>query len=304
MTELPTVFTTRMIELHGEKGREWLDDLPRLITSIEEQWCIRVDEPVHALTYHYVAPAVRENGTGVFLKLGVPGAHVEYEAECLRRYNGRGAPYILEHESALGAMLLERVQPGIDIKQLEEPEAIEAAVTVMRQLHQAPISNAKLPTVQDWGNGFQRLRARFSGRTGPLPDRLVDEAESLYTDLSKSMDHSVLLHGDLHHENILVGSRLPWIAIDPQGVIGEPAYEVGTFLRNPMPDLLDWSGLEPILVNRIEAFSELLGIEKQRIAAWGYSQAVLSGIWSFEDHASNWEGAIAIAHVLRRIASV
>lgn len=303
MIELQTGFTTRIIDLHGEKGREWLDDLPVLITSIEEQWCIRVHKPIHTLTYNYVAPATRENGTEAILKLGVPGAHVEREAECLRRYDGQGAPYILDHDSALGAMLLERVQPGTDIKQLKEAEGIEAAVIVMRQLHRAPISDTKLPTVRDWWNGFQRLRERFPGATGPLPDQLVDEAESLYAELAGSMDEPALLHGDLHHENILAGERLPWIAIDPQGVIGEPAYEVGAFLRNPMPDLLNWSGLGKILERRVAVFSELLGIDKRRIAGWGYSQAVLSGIWALEDHASNWEGAIEVAHALRTIAS-
>ncbi len=303
MTELPKGFTTRIIDLHGGEGREWLDDLPALIASIEEQWCIRVDEPFPALTYNYVAPATQADGTDAILKLGVPGDHVEREAECLRRYDGQGAPYILEHNLVLGAMLLERIRPGTDIKQLNEYEAIEAAVTVMRQLHQTPAPDTMMPTVTEWWNGFQRLREQFSGTTGPLPDRLVDEAESLYAELAGSMDHPVLLHGDLHHENILAGDRLPWIAIDPQGVIGETAYEVGAFLRNPMPDLLNRSGLDKILERRVAAFSELLSIDKKRIAGWGYSQAVLSGIWALEDHASGWEGALEVAHALRKSAS-
>jgi streptomycin 6-kinase len=302
MAERQTGFTTRIIDLHGERGREWLNDLRVLISSIEEQWSIRVHEPIHTLTYNYVAPATREDGTAAMLKLGVPGAHVEREAECLWRYDGQGAPYLLEHDAALGAMLLERVQPGTDIKQLQESAAIEAAVMVMRQLHRAPISDARLPTVRDWWKGFQRLRERFSGATGPLPGQLVDEAESLYAELAASMDEPALLHGDLHHENILAAERLPWIAIDPQGVIGEPAYEVGAFLRNPMPDLLNWPGLDRILQRRVAVFSELLGIDRRRIGGWGYSQAVLSAIWSLEDHASGWEGAIHVAHALRTIA--
>jgi streptomycin 6-kinase len=303
MTELPKGFTTRIIDLHGGAGREWLDHLPALIASIEEQWRIRVDEPFRTLTYHYVAPATQEDGTEAILKLAVPGDHIEREAACLRRYDGRGASYIFEHDLALGAMLLERVRPGTDIKQLDESEAIEAVVTVMRQLHRTTAPDTLIPTVADWWKGFQRLREQFSGTTGPLPDKLVDEAESLYAELAGSMDQAVLLHGDLHHENILAGDRLPWIAIDPQGVVGEPVYEVGAFLRNPMPDLLSWSGLDKILERRVAAFSELLSIDKQRIAGWGFSQAVLSGIWSLEDHASGWEGALEVAKVLRKFAS-
>jgi streptomycin 6-kinase len=304
MTELTEDFTTHIIDLHGEDGREWLDTLPTLISSIEEQWCIRVDEPFRALTYNYVAPATREDGAEAILKLGVPGDHVDREAECLRQYDGQGAAYILGYDLVLGAMLLERVRPGTDLKQLTESEAIEATVTVMRQLHRVPAPDTRMPTVTDWWNGFQRLRNQFSGTSGPIPGRLVDEAESLYADLVGSMDQSVLLHGDLHHENILAGDRLPWIAIDPQGVIGEPAYEVGAFLRNPMPDLLKWSELDKILERRVAALSELLGIDRQRIAGWGYSQAVLSGIWSLEDEGSGWEGPLEVAYALRKSASV
>ena len=303
MNELPADFIGHIVDLHGEEGRDWLDNLPGLIVSIEEQWRIRVGEPIHTLTYNYVAPVAQEDGSPAILKLGFPGAHIEFEADCLRRYDGRGAPYLLEHDAPMGAMLLERVQPGTDITQLEESEAMEAAVTVMQQLHQASISGAALPTVRDWWNGFHRLRTRYHGSAGPLPDRLVDEAESLYAELAGSMEDPVLLHADLHHGNILAGDRLPWFAIDPQGLIGEPAYEVGAFLRNPMPDMLSWSGLDSILERRVAMFSERLGIDRRRLAGWGYSQAVLSGIWALEDHGAGWESSIQVARVLGALAS-
>lgn len=303
MIEQQTGFTTRVIDLHGEVGRKWLEDLPQLIASVQKQWGIRVDEPFPALTYNYVSPAIQGDGSEAILKLGVPGPHIEHEAECLHRYDGEGAPFVLEHDSALGAMLIERILPGTNIKELNDITAIEAAVSVMERLHQASISNTNLPTVQDWWLGFQRLRKVYSGSTGPLPGKLVDEAESIFAELAGSMNDPVLLHGDLHHENVLAGSRLPWIAIDPQGVIGEPAYEVGAFLRNPFPDLLGRKGLDKVLEQRVAAFSELLGIEKDRIAGWGYSQAVLSAIWTLEDHGAGWEEMIDIAHILRKISS-
>lgn len=303
MTKLSKGFAGNIIDLHGAEGRKWLDDLPSLIALIEEKWHIRVGEPIGVLTYNYVVPATRVDRTEAILKLGVPGDHFAREGECLRRYDGQGAPYLLEYDYQLGAMLLERVRPGTDLRQLSESEAIEAAATVMRQLHRTSAAETMMPTVTDWWKGFQRLRDRFAGTSGPLPRRLVDEAESLYAELAGSMAPSVLLHGDLHHENVLAGNRLQWIAIDPQGVIGEPAYEVGAFLRNPMPDLLNRRGLDKVLERRVAAFSELLSIDRQRIADWGYSQAVLSGIWTLEDHGTGWEGVLEVAHALRKLAS-
>ena len=63
------------------------------------------------------------------------------------------------------------------------------------------------------------------------------KAESLFAGLLASMDAPVVLHGDLHHFNILSAQRQPWLAIDPKVVPGEPAYETGAFIRNPIPDI-------------------------------------------------------------------
>jgi streptomycin 6-kinase len=60
-----------------------------------------------------------------------------------------------------------------------------------------------------------------------LPRELVATAVSLFNELLPSQSEPVLLHGDLHHWNILRATRVPWLALDPKGVVGEPAYEVG-----------------------------------------------------------------------------
>jgi streptomycin 6-kinase len=302
MDVLANSFVTRIIELHGDTGRKWLESLPGLIASIERRWDIQTMETFQPLTYNYVAPVLKADGTEAVLKLAVPGDHFIREETCLRRYAGHAAPKLYRVERQLGAMLLERIRPGANLKTLSEAAAIEAAVSVMRLLHKTAAPDSLFPTVMDWWNGFARYRAAFTGDAGPLPSKLVAEAEELYGELASSMEAPVLLHGDLHHENILAGERLPWIAIDPQGVLGEPVYEVGAFLRNPMPDLLQLPGWKEILEERVDAFSELMEIDRKRIAGWGFSQAVLSGIWSLEDHGRGWEGALEVAAILHRFA--
>jgi streptomycin 6-kinase len=125
------------------------------------------------------------------------------------------------------------------------------------------------------------------------------KAEATFFDLANSMSRPVLLHGDLHHENILASDRDGWLAIDPQGVIGEPAYEAGAFLRNPMPSFLDRPKLEEVLARRIQLFSETLGLDPIRLRGWGFAQAVLAAVWSIEDHESGWEQRLAVANALQ-----
>lgn len=302
--KLETAFTRHMLDLHGERGRRWLEDLPRSIAALSERWELDVGPPRTELTYNYIAPARLADGTGAMLKLGVPGLAVEREAMCLRSYDGLGAARVLAYDAGLGALLLELVRPGIDLRPLPEEQAVAAAVSVMQLLHRVPLPGELIPGVQDWGRGFQRLRDRYGGSCGPLPARLVDEAETVYAGLAGSMQPPALLHGDLHHLNILSSDRMPFLAIDPQGVLGEPAYEVGAFLYNPLPEIPMWPALGRILERRVAMFSERLDVERRRIAGWGFSRAVLSGIWSLEDHGAGWDGALRVAGLLRPLAVV
>ncbi len=154
------------------------------------------------------------------------------------------------------------------------------------------------PSAAKWAAGLKRLRAHFGGGTGPFPAALVERAEALFAELLASMAEPVLLHGDLHHDNILSAERQSWLALDPKGVVGEPAYEVGALLRNPMPGIFSVPGLEQVLARRVDQLSDELGFDRQRIWGWGVAQAVLSAWWSYEDHGRGWAPMLALAERL------
>jgi streptomycin 6-kinase len=112
---------------------------------------------------------------------------------------------------------------------------------------------------------------------------LFDKAEKLYAELSASMAEPVLLHGDLHQDNILSAEREPWLAVDPKGVIGEPVFETAALLRNFWPDILSVPDPKSLMARRIDQLSAELGFDRERIYDWGFSQAVLSVVWGIED---------------------
>ncbi|MGA9533732.1 MAG: aminoglycoside phosphotransferase family protein [Anaerolineales bacterium] len=299
MNELPADFVNRVVSVYGPRGAAWLAELPARIDRIASLWDLKVEVPFAELHYHYVTAAVRLDGSGAVLKLAVPGVEIDREADCLRVYAGEGAPVLLAHDSNLGALLMERVRPGHNLMGLDEAQAIAVACGLMSQLHKPVGESAQFPTVADWGKGFGRLRGRFDGKTGPLPESLVAKAEGVFWDLESAMAPPVLLHGDLHHGNVLASDRQPWLAIDPQGVIGESAYEVGAFLRNPTPGVASRPDLRKLLASRVAMFSEIIDVDRRRIAGWGFAQAVLSAVWSVEDHGSGWGPALAVAEALR-----
>jgi streptomycin 6-kinase len=115
------------------------------------------------------------------------------------------------------------------------------------------------------------------------------------------MAEPMLLHGDLHHDNILAAQREPWLTIDPKGLVGEPAYETGALLRNPLPQLLEVPQPGRVLARRVNQLAEELDFDRARVRGWGLTQAVLSAWWSVEDFGDVSDFAIACAELLASI---
>ena len=287
--QIPDTFGRMYANMFGEAGEQWTAALPGLLSSLEARWSIRLLAP-YPLSYNYVAPAVRADGQPVVLKVGYPHNELISEMHALRHYAGRGIVQLHEADEALGAMLLERVEPGRPLVELVDQGQDDAATRAAAQVMQAlwipapPDPEGKLLTAVRWGKGFQRLRAAFNGGTGPFPAPLVDRAERIFRELLDSSAAPALLHGDLHHWNIISAARAPWLALDPKGLVAEPAYEAGALLRNPWPKREQVDLLLRCLPRRLDILHEMLGLDRQRMLLWTFAQAVLSAWWTYEDH--------------------
>ncbi len=290
------------IGVYGDAGRLWLKDLPNLVEEFEQKWSITVGPPFPNLSFNFAAPATRLNGVRVVLKACFPSDDFGSEAEALRLYRRNGAVELINSDKERGVLLIEYATPGTLLSELEDDdEATQIAANIMRKIRRPAPKQHKFPTIGDWGKGFGKMRSHFNGGSGPFPPRLLDRAERLFAELEASQSEPVVLHGDLHHFNILAATREPWLAIDPQGVVGEPEYEVGALLRNPMPELGTRTGLREISERRINILTDELGYDRERLIGWGLSQAVLSAWWSIEDNSGAWDVAIAVAEALSKL---
>lgn len=297
MDELPAAFR-RNVERAFPGGAAWLESLPSLIVECERRWQLRIAPTPFPLSYSYVAPALAPRDQEVVVKIGVPNPELSTEVRALRWYGGEAAVRLLDADEQKGLLLLERLSPGAPLSGVEDDAgATVIAARAMRDLWRPLPPAAQFPTASTWASGLGRLRQHFGGETGPFDARLVQTAESLFGELLASGDSPVLVHGDLHHFNILSATRRPWVAIDPKGIAAEPAYEVGALLRNPRPDLYLDPGVQR---RRIDLLEDELGFDKRRIAGWGAAQAVLSAWWSYEDTGAGWEPAMRCAEVLMR----
>jgi len=292
-------------ETWGDEGLAWLDQLPDIISECEQHWLLEVGQPFANLSYNFAAPALRADGTEVVLKIGVPRTELSREIEALRHYDGRGSVRLVDARPDQGILLLERLKPGImlvDLCPTKDDEATKIAASIMRKLWRPVTPDHNFKKIEAWFEGLVELRREFNGGCGPFPKNFVETAESLYAELSQSMSEPVLLHGDLHHYNILSATREPWLAIDPKGVVGEAAYEVGALLRNPL-DVLSWPDFDQILGRRVAILAEILDLDQRRILGWGMAQAVLSAWWSYEDNDSDWRSMLPIAEHFNNLLS-
>ena len=296
---VPASFARAMRDVYGDAGGAWLEELPSLVEAACKRWSLEAAEPAWPLTYNYVAPVTQADGSAAILKVGFPSKEQRTEAAALRHFAGDGMAALLAEAPELGALLLERLDPGQSLEVLEDDvAATSAAAGVMRRLRRPAPAGEGFPTVSDWGRGFAKMRATF-GDAPPFSPALASQAEELFAALLASSGEQLLLHGDLHHGNILSARRAPWQAIDPKGVIGEAAYETGALLRNPRALFLQRNAGQAI-ERRLAELADELAVDRERLRGWGIAQAVLSAWWSYEDHGRGWEMAMTCAELLAR----
>ena len=194
---------------------------------------------------------------------------------------------------------MQRLVPGAPLSVLKEDEqATVIAAQLMRDLPIPEPPSHQFPTIERWALAFDRYRERFDGKDGPLPKNVLEKAEGLFRDFQTPSPERRLLHGDLHHENILSNGEECWLAIDPKGVIADPAYEAARFQHNPIPQFLSRENPRAVAQRRSEILASILEVERARLLAWGFFDAVLAALWCIEENADNWHYLLSCAEIL------
>jgi streptomycin 6-kinase len=215
-------------------------------------------------------------------------------------FSGRGAVTLVAQEGR--ALLLERIAPGHALTERvlagDDDGATAVLCDVMTALHRDAPPPAELATVEDWGADLSQDHPAG----GPLALALVSRAAAVFDELCRSQGPRVCLHGDLHHDNVLLDAERGWVAIDPKGVIGERAYECGALLRNPTDDAARFA--DPAIIDRrVRIICERLGLDRARVIGWCFAQAVLAAVWAVQDGHEGRRGVVtaeATLPLLRR----
>ncbi len=173
-------FVDVILAYYGSAGRQWLDALPAQLATYAERWNLTLSAPFENLSYNYVAPVQRADGTPAVLKVGFPNDELRTEIAAIQHFDGQGMARLLEADSENCAMLLEHVMPGETLWDADEEFATFQLLEVMPKLWKPYHGVYPFKTVAEWGLGFARMRERYNGQTGPIEATLFEKAEARF----------------------------------------------------------------------------------------------------------------------------
>jgi streptomycin 6-kinase len=204
------------------------------------------------------------------------------EAQALSAYAGVGCARLIDYNKEFGAALIEKICPGTSLS-IEFPDQDEQATISLCQLI------GRLPKIWNERSNIEKLVDRVKALEHPSNniEKIRLKALELTGYLLASSGHQVFLHGDLHHDNVILSHERGYVAIDPKGVIGEIEYEVAAFMCNPIDQLPKVNGLLDVFENRLSIFREQLGLNLERVKMWTYVHAAMACMWAEEDGVSN-----------------
>ncbi|CAA9296650.1 MAG: hypothetical protein AVDCRST_MAG56-5168 [uncultured Cytophagales bacterium] len=274
----------------GKAGLEWLDGLGACIEALERDWQITVGDSLSGGSAGYAAGATTRDGAEAVLKLAMPAmdgnGSFENEVAALLLAGGRGYVRLLAHDTGRRAMLLERL--GVSLATLGlSPAGQRKAICATLRAAWVPVPPASpLPTGADAAEDLARfITTLWETLNGPCAPRAF-EAALAFTQSRKvafAPRAAVLVHGDAHSGNVLLDPGQPRGAapafrfIDPEGLVAEPACDLGVLMRE-WPEELTGNPLRRGR-ERCAHLGRLTGVHPQAIWEWGFVQCVATGLF-------------------------
>lgn len=267
--------------IYGEKGQEWFNNLPQIINFLCNHWQLTQLKPVSNMTYNYVAKAISKLNQSVVLKISCDEKTIIDEKEALKHFAGSGAIQLIDYQDQYFAMLLEQAVPGVSLKTYY-PQQMDIVINCYLQTA-IRLHLKKLPTHFHFKHISEWLKSIDNCHSDHIPKKLLYEAKILKNKLLASSHQQVLLHGDLHHDNVLQHGN-EWLAIDPKGIIGEPEFEFAAFDFIHDSELNDNKNIQQLFDERLQLMAKKAQYNIQRIRDWVFIRLVLAAAWCIEDN--------------------
>ena len=233
------------------------------------RWNLSLGRPFPTAYTSLTIPGRRLDGTEVVLKIPFPGRESEHEALALSHWDGDGAVKLLEDDRSLGAFLIERCVPGTPLSNTGQDVALDVLSSLLPRLWK-PATDPPFRSLADEASWWaSHLRENWEQAGRPFDERLVDAALDVLGSLPGSQGEPVLLHQDLHGDNVLAAQREPWLAIDPKPLVGEREFGLAPVVRS-----FELGVGRNEVRHRLDRLASELGLDRERARLWCVAQTV------------------------------
>ena len=261
------------------------------------RWSLTKSTPVAETATSWIF-RVEQNGRNfAALKILKPLAAVEERrgAMLMNWYGGEGAATIFDmHGDTIFMEWLDGGTLGDPVRAGKDDEGTIAIATIIASLHR-PRANTP--------DDLEPLRDRFQilfdtdVRTWPHTARdLYARSCGIALKLFDRPSAQIPLHGDMHHDNVLSSDR-GWLAIDPKGLIGDPAYDLANVFINPKGAAHLATDPRRIAA-RADILSQRLDYPRKRLLGWAAAHAALSACWELREGRSITHQLACLPHLL------
>ncbi|NQY42048.1 MAG: hypothetical protein HRT87_01720 [Legionellales bacterium] len=269
-----SVFFENIIKTYGEKGEHWLKQLPLIIQRCANKWNFSITKICTELSYSYIVFVNVESDEAV-VKVIFDEEQFSNELAILQIMQGKHCIKLLGYLKEYKALLLAKADFSLsDYFPEREKESIAIySMFIQKYMHSKIVFDLpkKYSHMHHW---FKSIKYNDE-----IDNALITKALYLINSLDK--EELSLIHGDLHHGNVM-NYQGDWVMIDPKGIVGSISFEISAFIINPHSLItLDFIN---IIENRIHELSKILSIESSVLLEWTFVRAVLAACWCVEDN--------------------
>jgi streptomycin 6-kinase len=265
----------------GADAEDWLASLPSLISEMTATWDLRVTAVANRVDTFGMSIPARRGDDRVTLRLSYPDGSLADETAALQAWNGGGAVRVLESDPR-GAQLRSSPTPGTALTvERNEMRALRLASDALRALWIEPLEGIQTLAVEAraWS---ATLIERFGSVHAPFDEQLVHDAETMFRSFVATQQRQVLLHGDVRLEGFVMDGEHA-VALDAKPLIGEPAFDAASLLRDGPAELVRDPGAgTQRMQGRLDQLSDLLEVRAGRVRGWAFAVAVDTGLYAYE----------------------
>ncbi len=222
----------------------------------------------------------RPDGSAAVLKIAEPGA-LDVATRVMRADGGRAYAHVLAWDPGRGALLLERLGHDLWNESTTLDDQGEVLVPLLQEAWRVPMSSGR--PFESKASGLLSILADLGARYGTHHEDVLVVATEYASELASSERPEVVCHGDPHAGNVLRRAA-GWALIDPDGFVGERAYDLGVVMRDACREIVAAEARHPgsarsLLREQCGRLADLADVDPERVWRWGFVERVTTGLY-------------------------